>query len=417
MFPHFDGWQNGFQFFGRRGVFIVSSALLLWLMTGFGGRTPGNSVTGSVRDQAGTPVAHAEVIARVPGGKIVGSALTDSQGRFHFSALRHGINLLEVRCQGCSGALEHTISVKNGQSLELNFVVSLTDQTRTVRPSPMGGVTFSKKPDFEIGGLKDPTAGGGYSDSASAQSRLMLRQYLPPSKSGVRDTISASGAEPGSTQKLSERHLERLGTLLLTHKNYEQAGILFKKAVVRFPSSARLQAGLGLSLYGLGKYDAAVKELCKAVRLSPDDSSQVLLLAEALEFAAKRNSEAAMLLERFSDLHPKDAVGHYSYGLYLWKSFRSRPDGKNLARAQTEFERAVALDPNDAAAHFQLGILYDQQKSTQRAIHEYQECIRVNPELAAAHYRLASDYRRVGQEGKASTQMAVYEKLQELNRK
>jgi Carboxypeptidase regulatory-like domain len=220
MLNHSDGWQNGAQTLRRGEVFVFYAAVMLWLISlaGFRAGEPITTVKGIVRNYVGAPVAHAEVIARLPHGKIVATTVTNSRGRFHFLALCPRVSLVEVRCQGCAASLKQTVSVKSGQSLELNFVVSLADQPHTVQPSSMGALTFYSKPDFEAGGLKDPSAGGGYSDSASAQSRVMLRQYLPPSGSVSEGTISATGKKSGTTRELSDRYFERWGTGLLARK-------------------------------------------------------------------------------------------------------------------------------------------------------------------------------------------------------
>ena len=82
-----------------------------------------------------------------------------------------------------------------------------------------------------------------------------------------------------------------------------------------------------------------------------------------------------------------------------------------LVGARLEFERAVELDPNDADAHLQLGMVYDEQKLPDRAVSEYRTAIQVNPRLAAAHYRLAQDYERLGKKDKAEAEFAQYEQL------
>jgi tetratricopeptide (TPR) repeat protein len=55
--------------------------------------------------------------------------------------------------------------------------------------------------------------------------------------------------------------------------------------------------------------------------------------------------------------------------------------GKFLDRAEEEFKKALAIDPDDAAIHFNLGILYDEDlKNTRRAREHYTRFLELAPE-------------------------------------
>ena len=46
----------------------------------------------------------------------------------------------------------------------------------------------------------------------------------------------------------------------------------------------------------------------------------------------------------------------------------------------------LRINPDDAEAHFNLGVIYGQQGRTDEAIREYQAALRINPDDAEAHY-------------------------------
>src|ERR1039458_6979107 len=52
----------------------------------------------------------------------------------------------------------------------------------------------------------------------------------------------------------SEKNLFDLGTDLLRHQAYRPALTLFRYAAGKYPQAARLQVGLGVSLYSTGNY-------------------------------------------------------------------------------------------------------------------------------------------------------------------
>ncbi|MGH9448767.1 MAG: tetratricopeptide repeat protein, partial [Terriglobia bacterium] len=327
---------------------------------------------------------------------------------FQFPPIRSGICRVEVECPRCGKIAAKTLVIENEGNLNVNFVVRRQSEGQTARSDLLGPVSFYTNPDYKTSGLEDPSAGGGYSDSASRQAGQMVSQYL------ARDTApspsrSAHEGNLMDAPSLSEASLEGSGRALLAKGKFTQAIRVFETAVARYPRSERLRMGLGLSLYGAGKFPAAGQALREAARLAPDDPSPILMLAEASRFAP--NSETSRLLKRFSDLHPQSRAGHYAYGLALWGDYRSRHDARVLAQAQHQFEKALALDGNSSDAHLRLGMVYDEQGATQRAIHEYLKAIQVSPALAIAHYRLAQDYERAGERDKAAAEIARYEKL------
>ncbi len=54
-----------------------------------------------------------------------------------------------------------------------------------------------------------------------------------------------------------------------------------------------------------------------------------------------------------------------------------------------EYENRVASDPNDAEAHFLIGVDYEQRGDVEKAIRAFEEVCRINPRSAEAHFNLA----------------------------
>lgn len=382
-------------------VLLLSAAILA--------KTPGGTITGTVKSEAGGAIPHAKVIARSSGRQVVASTLTDGHGRFRFPPLQPGTYEVEVEFRGQWKTGARQVSVSEGEQAVLSFVGRPAGEGTADKSDGLGPVSFYNDSGFKRGGLKNPSGGGGYSNAASAQAVKILNQYLSPRESPAAESGTAGKEKPGESGGTHEAALERSGRGLLEKKNYEQAAKVFEKATALYPRSERLRMGLGLSLYGAGKYRQAAVALQEAVRLAPDDSAPIVMLAEALQ--SVQDPAAERLLERFSKSHPENARGHYAYGLALWQEFRVRRSAEKLAGAQSEFENAVSLDPDDADAHLQLGMIYDEQGAPARAVAEYVTAIRVDPGLAAAHYRLAQDYERLGEKEEAGAEFEKYEKL------
>ena len=76
-------------------------------------------------------------------------------------------------------------------------------------------------------------------------------------------------------------------------------------------------------------------------------------------------------------------------------------------------DRAVALRPDFATAHFNIGLVSDRLHRYLQGIRSYTEVVRLAPELAAGHFRLGIAYYRLGEFDKARESMREYIRLSE----
>ena len=62
-----------------------------------------------------------------------------------------------------------------------------------------------------------------------------------------------------------------------------------------------------------------------------------------------------------------------------------------------ENQQRIETDPNDAEAHFLLGVEYDRLGKYQQAIGAFKEVLRVNPKSAEAYFNLALLYNQTNE--------------------
>ena len=74
------------------------------------------------------------------------------------------------------------------------------------------------------------------------------------------------------------------------------------------------------------------------------------------------------------------------------RAYQAGMQALSSAQAFAEFQRAIALEPSFAAAHYQLGLLYGQQSQWKPAIQAFQTAIRFDADFADAHCRLGEAY-------------------------
>jgi tetratricopeptide (TPR) repeat protein len=144
----------------------------------------------------------------------------------------------------------------------------------------------------------------------------------------------------------------------------------------------------------------------------PSDPRPYLLLAKAYNASNSDNDGVAKCLERWVELDPKSASPRYYYAMSLWKGSRGKP-GENAGQIEDLLKSAIALNPQFEDAPLELGVLYAEQAEFSNAIREFRRALAINPDLAAAHYRLAQAYARTGDRAAAQTELGLYEQLQQ----
>jgi len=209
----------------------------------------------------------------------------------------------------------------------------------------------------------------------------------------------------------SESNLFDWGSELLVHRTLDAAVDVFQSATARYPNSARLAIGLGMTLYSRGNYDDAVKALLKAADLSPSDPRCYYFLSKAYDSSPNEAEEVIQRFRHFADLQSNNARAPYYYAMSLWKGRRTEDSNLNLPQIEALLKKSITLDPNFAEAHLQLGNLWSDQHKYEDAIPEYKTALRLNNTLADAHYRLGQAYVHTGQRDLAQKQLQVYQQL------
>jgi Tfp pilus assembly protein PilF len=83
----------------------------------------------------------------------------------------------------------------------------------------------------------------------------------------------------------------------------------------------------------------------------------------------------------------------------------------DLTPVESLLKLAVAQDPSYADAHFQLGILFADQRKNAEAIVQFQRAIALQPNMTTAHYHLAQAYARGGEKARAAQELQVFDRL------
>lgn len=200
----------------------------------------------------------------------------------------------------------------------------------------------------------------------------------------------------------------------LTRGDNFEAREMFRRALDLDPSYAPAYSGLGFTYFHGVLYGWAVlpnRDLDRAFTLAQKsldlDKSDVVahrLLGRVYLFR-KEYDLGIVELERALALNPNDAASYADQGLNLvWSS---RPEGAILA-----FETALRLDPNmGAEGLFHLGLAYYLTGRYQDAVLHLGRSSGRNPDFVLTHVALAAAYGQIGDRVKASRAAATIRRL------
>lgn len=130
---------------------------------------------------------------------------------------------------------------------------------------------------------------------------------------------------------------------------------------------------------------------------STDEMATLAVQVLARDSAERGTLQAAQFLE-FLKKNPNNATAHYNLGVV----YASRND---LDRAAHHYAEAVRLNPGDAGARFYLANVYNLQGKLDQAAAHYTAALRIAPNLAEAHFLLGRIHARQGSLPKAETHL------------
>jgi tetratricopeptide (TPR) repeat protein len=410
------------------------------------------TVTGSVRNAVGEPVAGASVFLEGSGKPV--EATTNPAGAFTISA-EAGTYTLRAEKAGAHSKKTVPLRLASGTERHIDLLLP-----------PIDAMEFKDEPDFTVAGVTDWSNVGLHgSDTTSRTSEALAKETLTL-KSGSAEKGSAAGDKykpaleseaRGDLRQAREQarkalavaddaeghHVladidERLGDPLAAVREYERAARMYpseqnyfdwgaelllhkaaQPAVEVFtrgsglhPDSARMLSGLAAALYGVGSYDDASRRLCAASDLRPADPAPYLFLGQMERTVSTPLPCGEEKLARFAQIQPANALANYYYAISLWKRQRGSENAAKTQQIEALLGRAVALDPRLGEAYVQLGMSYFARNDFPRAIEAYQQAIKVSPQLAEGHYRLSLVYKRTGEDAKAHEEFAAYQQAE-----
>jgi tetratricopeptide (TPR) repeat protein len=200
------------------------------------------------------------------------------------------------------------------------------------------------------------------------------RNRLPEAEQQFRHAIAVAPKDPGPRSALVR--------LLMQEGKTAETEALLQQTKKDLPDNSDGYRMLGDFYFHNGELDKAIDEYTSLYKDHPKDILvkknfvQLLILKNRLDDAAKLNDEVLKA-------NPRDVDALIYRGQIMLRRTQN-------SAAVDAFQNALRDDPDNAIAHYQLGVAYDQQHDESRAESEWQEAVRLRADLTDAQRALAA---------------------------
>ncbi len=201
-----------------------------------------------------------------------------------------------------------------------------------------------------------------------------------------QDTVAKA---PGNVRAHND-----LGLALTKHQRFDEAIAEFQKAVKLDSEYVHAHINLGNELAKCGRIDEAVDHFQQAVRLRPGTAELHCSLGGVLVDSG-RIDEGVNHLRKALDIQPDSAEARNNMGNALARQEQLKP-------AIAQFMKALEIQPGFASAHNNLGLALVKAGRIDEAVNHFQKAVELRPGYALAHYNLGSALRASGRPNEAA---------------
>jgi tetratricopeptide (TPR) repeat protein len=136
----------------------------------------------------------------------------------------------------------------------------------------------------------------------------------------------------------------------------------------------------------------------------PADVAGLFAQGIALEEDPNTQAQAITAYERVLALDPEHAAAHINLGTLHYNR-------QDYTLSEKHYRAAIEIDPRYALAHFDLGNVLDETGRVTEAIQAYNTALQLAPTYGDAHYNVALAYEKVREPRKALKHWHAYVKL------
>jgi adenylate cyclase len=225
----------------------------------------------------------------------------------------------------------------------------------------------------------DPNYARAYAGIADCDSMLYGYYGANISMESTLETCNkALRLDPG----LAEAHASR-GLVLTVSGRYEEAIAEFEQAIVLNPNSYEGHYFYGRQAFAQGDFEKAVEQYGRATEIQPDDYRSHLMAVNAMHSLGRHKEEAQLAqvglerAERVLKLHPENSDPALLGACALATLGQHE-------RAREWADRALAIDPDDPQAQYNVACVYSLIGAIEPAFDILEKVL---PKLSAEFYK------------------------------
>lgn len=143
------------------------------------------------------------------------------------------------------------------------------------------------------------------------------------------------------------------------------------------------------------EYEPALDAALAAIEAAPADREPYMMASKTL-IQAGRDQDGPALFGRLATSHPGRPEPWFFKGFHEARLAR-------WADAQASLERAAAMAPGDAEAHFRLGLVLQERRDVARSVEELRKARDLDPDSAGKAAALMVALSTAGRDGEADT--------------
>jgi predicted Zn-dependent protease len=202
-----------------------------------------------------------------------------------------------------------------------------------------------------------------------------------------------------------------LAGICLDYENYDLGLEIVDIGLRHLPKSYRLRLHRGVMLAQKGLTEESERDFEAAGALSPNQSLPYAALAMAW-MQRGETARAVQVLRDRAKRNPRDFMLPYILGIALIRS-GAEPRNPIGIEAKTAFENSIRLNPKFSRAHAELGKLLLKAGEVDASVQQLKNAVALDPNDGAAAYQLAQAYRKKGDNVRAQEMLSRVTKLRD----
>lgn len=180
--------------------------------------------------------------------------------------------------------------------------------------------------------------------------------------------------------KEAEEHFSK-GHELLRDQKLDEALKEFEEAAKISPDTPIAHYWVGMAHFFKREPEMAIAKFKKVLDLEPKNYHALSMVGKILSFDKAKLDEAINQLKKALAINPDYAEAHFDLG----RIYALRGD---MNRGMAEFSFIFRTEPKYAMYHFELGRIFESMKAIDRAKKEYNRALQLDPNMSKANEAL-----------------------------